>query len=104
MTASAARPVLDTAVLTAHYEALRAQAVSEPTELATARGLAVFLRRGFVAWLGLCGELLARPADEQAPRSFAARPSGQVLSAVRTQEAVQILAGMALVAAQKGAL
>ena len=103
MTASAVQGVLDAAVLTAHYEALRAQAVGEPCDMTSARGLAVFLRRGLAAWLALCGELLVRPVDVPARRTLFARPSGQTPGPVPTREAVQILARMALAAARKGA-
>jgi hypothetical protein len=102
VTASAEQAVLDATLLTAHYEALRAQAVGEPCDTSSARGLAVFLRHGLAAWLALCGELLVRPVDAPAQRALLARPRGQTPGPVPTREAVHILARMALAAARKG--
>jgi hypothetical protein len=88
-------------VLARRYEELRAQALGEPATLGTGRGLTLFLRRGLVAWLALCQELLARNEDEPKRRSaWSASPTA--LPSATQSEVVRALASMALAAAQKG--
>jgi hypothetical protein len=90
----------DPARLTAQYEALRAQALSGSAAVATPLGLAVLLRRGLVAWLAACIELVPAVASER-PRP-AVCPSPVVVPVGVHPEAVRVLASMALAACQKG--
>ena len=88
-------------VLAHRYEELRAQALGEPAIVGTGRGLALFLRRGLVAWLTLCQELLARSDDEPRRRS-AWSADATVLPSATQRDVVRALASMALAATQKG--
>lgn len=88
------------AQLTAHYEAVRAQALGSATPGTTALGLALVLRRGMVAWLAVCGEVLAR----QPGPSVRSRAAPQTVAPGVQGEAVRLLAGMALAVVREGDL
>ena len=87
---------------TLHYEAVRAQALGEPSVGAAPLGLVVVLRRGLADWLTTCAQAMARQDTPVARRLGQAGPTPQtVLSGLRG-EAVRVLASMALAAAEKG--
>jgi hypothetical protein len=85
--------------LTAQYEELRAQAVAGSAAVATPLGLAVFLRRGLVAWLAICMQLTP-PAARTVRTAEPSRPPAVVPASVHA-EAVRVLASMALAAAAR---
>lgn len=89
---------------TAHYEAVRAQALGEPATAAVPLGFAVLLRRGLVAWLATCAEVLARQAVPAPRRRSEGTAAPSVALGGLRGEAVRVLASMALAAAGKGGL
>ncbi|MBI4307908.1 MAG: hypothetical protein HY684_03800 [Chloroflexi bacterium] len=88
----------ETAGLTEGYEALRAVVLGHPDTpgLTSPRGLAIFLRKGMVGWMGACQDATAS-VPTKVPHALSSTSTRAVWS--DSAELAAVLAGMALAAA-----
>lgn len=81
--------------LAAHYEQLRKDALSLPSEPAKSAGLALFLRDGMIAWMRAWSSCMQGPDREPAQRFLATHTMLGYPLEIRSQIAI-ILAGILL--------
>jgi hypothetical protein len=83
--------------LAEHYEQLRSDALSRPTDRAPAPGLALFLRQGMTAWMRTWSQIAAPKNTQAAAPETAALPSaGEPWPLDIRAQMTAILAGMIL--------